>query len=77
MKQRRVLVTGAGGFVGRALSLGFADLGWQVIGLDRAFDAGWESAGCSSTTGTNTSASTARQVIMHIATPNSTEWCCQ
>jgi|AP95_1055475.scaffolds.fasta_scaffold25376_3 nucleoside-diphosphate-sugar epimerase len=42
MTQRRVLVTGAGGFVGRSLALGFADLGWQVIGLDRAFDGGWE-----------------------------------
>ena len=31
-------MTGAGGFVGRALALGFADLGWRVIGLDRAFD---------------------------------------
>ncbi|MCS5540839.1 MAG: NAD-dependent epimerase/dehydratase family protein, partial [Roseibacillus sp.] len=38
MKRRQVLVTGAGGFVGRALALGFADLGWRVIGLDRAFD---------------------------------------
>lgn len=38
MKRRRVLITGAGGFVGRALALGFADLGWRVIGLDRAFD---------------------------------------
>ena len=34
MKRRQVLVTGAGGFVGRALALGFADLGWRVIGLD-------------------------------------------
>ncbi len=42
MTQRRVLVTGAGGFVGRSLALGFADLGWRVIGLDRAFDAGSE-----------------------------------
>ena len=42
MKQRRILITGAGGFVGRALALGFADLGWGVIGLDRAFDEGSE-----------------------------------
>ena len=40
MTPRRVLITGAGGFVGRSLALGFADLGWRVIGLDRAFDAG-------------------------------------
>jgi len=38
MSPRRVLITGAGGFVGRALSTGFADRGWSVIGLDRAFD---------------------------------------
>jgi len=43
MTQRRVLITGAGGFVGRSLALGFADLGWLVIGLDRVFDTGWES----------------------------------
>ena len=36
-------MTGAGGFVGRALALGFADLGWRVIGLDRAFDERLES----------------------------------
>lgn len=24
------------------MALGFADLGWEVIGLDRAFDTGWE-----------------------------------
>lgn len=42
MKQNRVLITGAGGFVGSALARGFADLGWSVIGLDRAFDAGPE-----------------------------------
>ena len=40
MNQRRVMITGAGGFVGGALALGFADLGWRVIGLDRAFDSG-------------------------------------
>jgi len=38
MSERRVLITGAGGFVGRALATGFADLGWAVVGLDRAFD---------------------------------------
>lgn len=38
MSERRVLITGAGGFVGRALATGFADLGWDVVGVDRAFD---------------------------------------
>jgi nucleoside-diphosphate-sugar epimerase len=38
MSERRVLITGAGGFVGRALAAGFAELGWGVIALDRAFD---------------------------------------
>ena len=37
--ERRVLITGAAGFVGRSLASGFADLGWRVIGLDRGFDA--------------------------------------
>ncbi len=41
MTRGRVLVTGAGGFVGGVLALGFADLGWEVIGLDRAFDREW------------------------------------
>lgn len=45
MTQKRVLITGAGGFVGSALALGFADLGWRVIGLDRAFAAGREPDG--------------------------------
>lgn len=45
MKQRRVLVTGAGGFVGGALVQGFAALGWDVVGVDRTFDAGPEAAG--------------------------------
>jgi nucleoside-diphosphate-sugar epimerase len=39
MKQVRVLVTGAGGFVGGALAAGFAGLGARVTGLDRTFDA--------------------------------------
>lgn len=45
MKPRRVLITGAGGFVGRTLALGFADLGWSVIGLDRELDARREDDG--------------------------------
>ena len=36
MRRRRILVTGARGFVGRAVAEGFAELGWSVIGLDRA-----------------------------------------
>jgi UDP-glucose 4-epimerase len=39
MNRRTVVVTGAGGFVGQALATGFADLGWAVVGVDRAFDA--------------------------------------
>lgn len=35
---RRVVVTGAGGFVGSAVAAGFAALGWQVTAVDRAFD---------------------------------------
>jgi len=50
MKRRQVLVTGAGGFVGRAVALGFADLGWGVIGLDRTFDESWERDGMRSST---------------------------
>jgi UDP-glucose 4-epimerase len=45
MKQRRVLITGAEGFVGRALTAGFDDLGWEVIGLDRAFEGARDSDG--------------------------------
>src|SRR5699024_10459180 len=32
---RRVLVTGAAGGIGRALTAAFIDEGWQVAGLDR------------------------------------------
>lgn len=39
MTPGRMLVTGAGGFVGSALTAGFDALGWQVIGVDRGFDA--------------------------------------
>lgn len=35
MRLRRVLVTGADGFVGQALVTGFARLGWRVVALDR------------------------------------------
>ena len=34
----RVVITGAGGFVGSTLAAGFAALGWRVSALDRAFD---------------------------------------
>lgn len=36
---RRVLITGAGGFVGSHLAAGFAGMGDDVTALDRAFDA--------------------------------------
>jgi nucleoside-diphosphate-sugar epimerase len=36
---RRVLITGAGGFVGSHLAQGFAAMGDSVIGVDQAFDA--------------------------------------
>lgn len=39
MSARRVLITGAAGFVGAALTTGFVDFGWDVLALDRAFDA--------------------------------------
>jgi len=38
MNGRQILITGAGGFVGRALATGFAELGWSVVGVDRVFD---------------------------------------
>ena len=38
MTGARVLITGAGGFVGSHLATGFAALGYQVTALDRAFD---------------------------------------
>jgi len=37
-RKRRLLVTGAGGFVGRALAQGFSRQGWQVLALDQGFD---------------------------------------
>ncbi len=40
MSTRRVVITGAGGFVGSTLAQGFADRGWTVLGLDRDFDGG-------------------------------------
>jgi len=40
MNGRRVLITGAGGFVGRGLATAFADRGWSVVGVDRTFDDG-------------------------------------
>lgn len=39
MTQAPVLITGAGGFVGSHLAMGFAALGGQVTALDRGFDA--------------------------------------
>jgi UDP-glucose 4-epimerase len=39
MSQTRVLITGAGGFVGSALAAGFASQGAGVTGLDLSFDA--------------------------------------
>ena len=38
MTRARVVISGAGGFVGSALAVGFAALGWQVTALDLAFD---------------------------------------
>lgn len=40
MSAQRVLVSGAGGFVGHALSVGFASLGWEVTAVDVHFDEG-------------------------------------
>lgn len=40
-----MLVTGAGGFVGGALSRGFARLGWDVTAVDRHFDETWQASG--------------------------------
>ncbi|HMO08430.1 MAG TPA: NAD(P)-dependent oxidoreductase [Paracoccaceae bacterium] len=39
MTEARVLITGAGGFVGNAIAAGLIRLGWQVCALDRVFDA--------------------------------------
>lgn len=39
MMAGRVLITGAGGFVGSAIAAGLARLGWAVTALDTAFDA--------------------------------------
>ena len=39
MTAPHVVITGAGGFVGRNLVDGFAGLGWRVTGVDRAVDA--------------------------------------
>ena len=39
MTGARVLITGAGGFVGSHLAMGFAAIGYQVTALDRGFDA--------------------------------------
>lgn len=38
MTPAHVLITGAGGFVGSHLAMGFAALGYQVTALDREFD---------------------------------------
>lgn len=45
MNGKRVLITGAGGFVGSALVRGFARLGWEVVALDRSFEAGGDPGG--------------------------------
>lgn len=39
MTGARILITGAGGFVGSHLAAGFTALGYQVTALDRTFDA--------------------------------------
>ncbi len=38
MSAGRILITGAGGFVGGALATGFAALGWDVVAVDGTFD---------------------------------------
>ena len=38
MSALHVIITGAGGFVGRSLVEGFAALGWRVTGIDLALD---------------------------------------
>jgi len=38
----RVLITGAGGFVGGHIVAALLDSGYHVLALDRAFDAGWQ-----------------------------------
>ncbi len=38
MSAGRVLITGAAGFVGSALTAGFAALGWRVTAIDLSFD---------------------------------------
>jgi uronate dehydrogenase len=47
----RLLLTGAAGTIGRVLSVGLADRGHDVVGLDRlpppdGFDGGWHTADC-------------------------------
>jgi uronate dehydrogenase len=47
----RILLTGAAGRIGRVLSVGLADRGHEVVGLDRlpqpdGFDGGWHTADC-------------------------------
>jgi UDP-glucose 4-epimerase len=38
MTDRAILITGAGGFVGSHLAMGFAALGYRVTAVDVAFD---------------------------------------
>ncbi len=47
MRPRTVLITGAGGGIGRATVRLFAEKGWRVIGVDRApFGGGFPTDGC-------------------------------